>query len=106
MTPSEKYKAKPVVDVFLYRGGVWAGAGIDGLFAVLGLGLVWVAVRPGRWPAMWIVLSIGMGRAQARRVTTRDPAPPNAAEELHHPPGRVHRARASPQMDHVTLVQV
>ncbi len=68
VTPSEKYKAKPVVDVFLYRGGDLAGAGIDGLFAVLGLALVWVAVSTGPLAAMWIVLSIGMGRAQARRV--------------------------------------
>ena len=68
VTPSEKYKAKPVVDVFLYRGGDLAGAGIDGLFALLGLGLVWVAVSTGPLAAMWIALSIGMGRAQARRV--------------------------------------
>ncbi|MDE2874300.1 MAG: hypothetical protein OXU69_07365 [Gemmatimonadota bacterium] len=68
VTPSEKYKAKPVVDVFLYRGGDLAGAGIDGLFALLGLTLVWVAVSTGPLAAMWIVLSIGMGRAQARRV--------------------------------------
>ena len=68
VTPSEKYKAKPVVDVFLYRGGDLAGAGIDGLFAVLGLALVWVAVSTGPLAAMWIALSIGMGRAQGRRV--------------------------------------
>ena len=68
VTPSEKYKAKPVVDVFLYRGGDLAGAGIDGFFALLGLGLVWVAVSTGPLAAMWIALSIGMGRAQARRV--------------------------------------
>ena len=68
VTPAEKYKAKPVVDVFLYRGGDLAGAGIDGLFALLGLALAWVAVSTGPLAAMWIVLSIGMGRAQARRV--------------------------------------
>ena len=68
VTPSEKYKAKPVVDVFLYRGGDLAGAGIDGLFAVLGLALVWVAVSTGPLAAMWIALSIGMGRAQGRWV--------------------------------------
>ena len=68
VTPSEKYKAKPVVDVFLYRGGDLAGAGIDGLFALLGLTLVWLAVSTGPLGAMWIVLSIGLGRAQARKV--------------------------------------
>ena len=68
VTPSEKYKAKPVVDVFLYRGGDLAGAGIDGLFALLGLTLVWLAVSTGPLGAMWIALSIGLGRAQARKV--------------------------------------
>ena len=68
VTPSEKYKAKPVVDVFLYRFGDAAGAGIDGLFAALGLTLAWVAISTGPLAAMWIALSIGMGRAQARRV--------------------------------------
>ncbi len=68
VTPSEKYKAKPVVDVFLYRFGDAAGAGIDGLFAVLGLTLAWVAMSTAPLAAMWIVLSIGMGRAQSRRI--------------------------------------
>ena len=68
VTPAEKYKAKPVVDVFLYRFGDAAGAGIDGLFAALGLTLVWVAMSTAPLAAMWIALSIGMGRAQGRRV--------------------------------------
>ena len=68
VTPSEKYKAKPVVDVFLYRFGDAAGAGIDSLFAVLGLTLAWVAGSTAPLAAMWIALSIGMGRAQARRI--------------------------------------
>lgn len=68
VTPSEKYKAKPVVDVFLYRFGDAAGAGVDGLFAALGLSLAWVATSTAPLAAMWIALSIGMGRAQARRA--------------------------------------
>ena len=68
VSPSEKYKAKPVVDVFLYRFGDAAGAGIDGLFALLGLTLAWVAMSTAPLAAMWIALSIGMGRAQARRI--------------------------------------
>ncbi len=68
VTPSEKYKAKPVVDVFLYRFGDAAGAGIDGMFAALGLTLAWVAMSTAPLAAMWIALSIGMGAAQARKV--------------------------------------
>ena len=66
--PAEKYKGKPIVDVFLYRGGDLAGAGIDSLFAMLGLTLAWVAMSTAPLAGMWIVLSIALGRAQARRV--------------------------------------
>ena len=66
--PAEKYKGKPIVDVFLYRGGDLAGAGIDSLFAMLGLTLAWVAMSTAPLAGMWIVLSVALGRAQARRV--------------------------------------
>lgn len=65
--PAEKYKAKPVVDVFVYRGGDVAGAGIDGGLRALGLGLSWVAAATVPLAAIWGVLSIGLGRAQAKR---------------------------------------
>ncbi len=66
VSPAEKYKAKPVVDVFLYRFGDLAAAGVDGVFAALGLALAAVAFSTAPLAAMWIALSIGMGRAQAR----------------------------------------
>ena len=68
--PAEKYKGKPIVDVFLYRGGDLAGAGIDGLFALLGLGLAWVAMSTAPLAGMWIALSVGLGQAQARRISS------------------------------------
>ncbi|WP_428276840.1 NTP/NDP exchange transporter [Candidatus Palauibacter sp.] len=68
--PAEKYKGKPIVDVFLYRGGDLAGAGIDSLFAVLGLTLAWVAMSTAPLAGMWIALSIGLGQAQARRISS------------------------------------
>jgi len=64
--PVEKYKAKPVVDVFLYRGGDVAGVGIDGALRALG-SLAWVAAATVPLAAVWGVLSIGLGRAQAKR---------------------------------------
>ena len=67
---AEKYKGKPIVDVFLYRGGDLAGAGIDSLFAVLGLTLAWVAMSTAPLAGMWIALSIGLGQAQARRISS------------------------------------
>lgn len=68
VVPAEdKYKAKPVIDVFLYRGGDVAGAGIDGLLRSLGLGISGMALATVPFAAAWGALSLGMGKAQARR---------------------------------------
>ena len=67
VSPAEKYKAKPVVDVFLYRGGDVAGVGIDGLLASMGLGLGAVAATTVPLAAIWSLLSVALGRAQTRR---------------------------------------
>jgi len=72
--PAEKYKAKPIIDVFLYRGGDVAGAGIDGLLRSLGLSLSWVALATVPFTAAWTFLSLGMGRAQSKRDPGRSPA--------------------------------
>jgi ATP:ADP antiporter, AAA family len=64
---AEKYKAKPVIDVFLYRGGDLAGAGLDGLLKAWGLGLTGLAAATLPIAAVWTALSLAMGRAQARR---------------------------------------
>jgi AAA family ATP:ADP antiporter len=74
VSPAEKYKAKPVVDVFLYRGGDVAGVGIDGLFASLGMGLGSVAAATVPLAAIWTLLSVALGRAQTRRDSGRDEA--------------------------------
>jgi len=67
ITPAEKYKAKPIVDVFLYRGGDVTGAGIDAAFGALGLGLGWIAAATVPLAAVWSTLSLGLGRAQQRK---------------------------------------
>lgn len=70
--PVEKYKAKPVVDVFVYRGGDVAGAGFDAALRGLGLSLSWVAAATVPLVVVWGVLSIALGRAQARRDVAHD----------------------------------
>ncbi len=65
---SEKYKAKPIIDVFLYRGGDVAGAGIDGLFRTLGLGLSWLAAATVPIAGAWGLLSFALGRTQGRKA--------------------------------------
>ncbi len=71
---SEKYKAKAVIDTFVYRTGDAAGAGI-----LLGLRTVSAAIAPVAAVALpltgfWAVLALGLGRAHAVRAA-RD-APP------------------------------
>jgi AAA family ATP:ADP antiporter len=68
LSPADKYKAKPVVDVFVYRGGDVAGAGIDALLRVAGLTLTGIAAATVPLAAAWTALSVALGRAQARRV--------------------------------------
>ncbi len=67
VSPSEKYKAKPVIDVFLYRGGDVAGAGVDGMFAAMGLTLAWVAMATVPVAGLWAMLCLALGRAQQAR---------------------------------------
>ena len=64
VSPSEKYKAKPFVDVFLYRGGDLAGAGVDSMFAAMGLTLAAVAAATVPVAGVWAVLCVALGRAQ------------------------------------------
>jgi AAA family ATP:ADP antiporter len=61
----DKYKAKNVIETFVYRGGdqlsAWAYAGL----AALGLGLAgisWVAVPVS---GLWVLLGLWLGRRQA-----------------------------------------
>ena len=71
VSPSEKYKAKPFVDVFLYRGGDVAGTGVDATFAAMGLTLAWVAASIVPVAGVWAVLCLALGRAQQARDTVR-----------------------------------
>ena len=67
--PAEKYKAKPVIDVFLYRGGDIAGAGLEGGLRAMGLGIGGLAGAAVPLAAVWAVLCIALGRAQQRLDT-------------------------------------
>jgi ATP:ADP antiporter, AAA family len=63
----DKFKAKNVIDVVVYRGSDAAsGWGMAGL-AGAGLGVVGTALVALPLAAAWIPLAIGLGRAEARR---------------------------------------
>jgi AAA family ATP:ADP antiporter len=76
LSPAEKYKAKPVVDVFIYRGGDVAGAGMDALLRAAGLPLAGIAAATVPLAAGWAALSVALGKAQRRRESQLpDPGP-------------------------------
>lgn len=63
---AQKYQAKPLIDVFVYRVGDVAGAGMDRALAALGAGLAGVAAATVPLAAVWGVLALALGRAQRR----------------------------------------
>ena len=76
VSPSEKYKAKPFVDVFLYRAGDVAGTGVDAGFAAMGLTLAWVAASIVPVAGVWAVLCLALGRAQVAKDAARSVSEP------------------------------
>lgn len=65
--PAEKYKAKPLIDVFLYRGGDVAGAAFEGMLRAAGLSIAGLAAATVPLAAVWGLLCIALGRAQQRK---------------------------------------
>jgi AAA family ATP:ADP antiporter len=87
--PAEKYKAKPVIDVFLYRGGDLAGVGIEKVLSALGaIALLAGATVP--FAAAWCGLSVALGRAQKHRdragSAPRVPLDPTLGPPADRPP--------------------
>ncbi len=77
---ADKYKAKPLIDVFLYRGGDVAGAAIDGTMRLFGLGLAGVAAATVPFAALWCVLCVALGREQQRRAERGEDGSPGQTE--------------------------
>jgi len=65
----DKYKAKPVVDVFLYRGGDVAGVGVSAGLAALALGLGGMAMAAAPLGVVWVIVSVGLARGQSWRAS-------------------------------------
>lgn len=68
VSAGEKYKAKPVIDVFLYRGGDVAGAGVQGWVMGLGMGLAGMMAAVLPLAVVWGGLCCGLAVAQRRRA--------------------------------------
>jgi AAA family ATP:ADP antiporter len=69
VTPEEKYKAKPVIDLFLYRGGDVAGAWLTG---IVGLTLWSMLMLVLPLAALWGGMCVWLAAAQRRRAHTPD----------------------------------
>lgn len=65
---ADKYKAKGLIDTFVYRGGDTAGALADMALAGIGLVAAWLAVPVG---AASLGLAIWLGRQDSRRTAPR-----------------------------------
>lgn len=66
MSREDKYKSKNFIDTVVYRTGDQIGAWSDRLLRSLGLGLTGVSMIAAPIAAIWLVVSLWLGRRQAR----------------------------------------
>lgn len=79
----EKYKAKNVIDIVVFRGADAASAWVFEAMRGLGLGIAAIALVAVPLCAGWLALALALGRAQERRAgegmaATARPSPANA----------------------------
>jgi AAA family ATP:ADP antiporter len=67
VTREEKYKAKSLIDTFVYRGGdATSGSVYKALTTSLGAGPSAIGWFGALISALWVVLALALGRAQER----------------------------------------
>jgi AAA family ATP:ADP antiporter len=78
-----RFKAKPVIDIVIYRGGdmVWAWA-FTTLTTVVGLGMMGVAVVGAGIAAVWTAVALFLGRKYDCAVDQGAPAPTQYPEGI------------------------
>jgi AAA family ATP:ADP antiporter len=78
----DKYKAKNIIETFIYRGGdqlgAWAYAGL----AAVGLSLAGISFAAVPMGAAWLVLGLWLGRRQAKLAAGDAPKPAISAEPV------------------------
>jgi ATP:ADP antiporter, AAA family len=79
VTRAEKYKAKNLIDVVVYRGSDALSGWIFDSLQGLGLKIGAIALCSLPVVAVWFVLSIGLGRAQEKRFARRSETTVNEA---------------------------
>jgi AAA family ATP:ADP antiporter len=88
----DKYKAKNIIETFVYRGGDQVGSWIYLGMTVLGMGLVSISFAAVPFAFIWLVLGIWLGRQQATLadeqatgLTSRTPPPTDSNEGRSYP---------------------
>jgi AAA family ATP:ADP antiporter len=71
---ADKYKAKNLIDTFVYRGGDQLGIWAQGALVALGFGISAIAAVGVPLAAAWLALALWLGRANARLQGTTDAA--------------------------------
>jgi len=66
----DKYKAKNLIDTLVYRGGDQFGAWSNRLMGGLGLGLAGISFVAAPLAAIWLVITLWLGRRQASMAHT------------------------------------
>jgi AAA family ATP:ADP antiporter len=71
----DKYKAKNLIDTLVYRGGDQFGAWSTDLLRRAGLGLAGVSLVAAPIAAIWLLVSLWLGRQQVRMASEAQPSP-------------------------------
>jgi AAA family ATP:ADP antiporter len=73
----DKYKAKNLIDTLVYRGGDQFGAWSNKLMSGFGLGLAGISFVAAPLAAIWLVITLWLGRRQARMARDTEAATAN-----------------------------
>lgn len=72
----DKYKTKSFIDTFVYRGGDQLGAWTNTALTWLGVGVAGVSLIAAPLAALWLLVSLWLGRRQASLARQQDVAVP------------------------------
>jgi len=81
----DKYKAKNIIETFVYRGGDQVGAQLYSGLIALGLTLAGVSIVAVPLSAVWLVLALWLGRKQASLARALTGSIPNRISEQEEP---------------------
>jgi AAA family ATP:ADP antiporter len=75
----DKYKAKNIIETFVYRGGDQIGAWTFKALVALGFGLAAISYAAIPLSVIWLVLALWLGRKQAVLAGDRGASPPTSS---------------------------